>query len=359
MSAQTFTIIDFDTLNNVRANIQNRIYERSFVVGDGNDEDRLLSLESYVDIIHQCIGSKNNDNLWKMLSAAGEEEATSSTVPTSQNRAPDDMETEEEKLMTVNAIRAMVDRTFQRFIDEFPKRRERGWGPVDHELYDWAVSIQDCFEHVMARPFSCVSPNGDKALFVLSDECIEIAQNIIRKSTSSPPFFYTLKEDFYAMLKERAILCDELIARGGSFTPPCKGTKYLIPIDGLVESVEAVFKRMFADAVQQDIETNDAIERMSYRDMDDIRAGVDKRTSVYVACPVCNVITRKLAPDSVRVEWRYGSTHYICSKVCLRFYLSIDFATNEPAREGLYGELVPDFKRPGTMMIVKKMPWEK
>lgn len=90
-----------------------------------------------------------------------------------------------------------------------------------------------------------------------------------------------------------------------------------------------------------------------------LRRSAQKRRCTEYECHVCENHRGKDLPGTVRVVWRYGSSHFVCSKSCLKCYMEDDHATGMPAEEGIYGEPVPDPTRPGLMMVVKRMPWEE
>jgi len=80
-----------------------------------------------------------------------------------------------------------------------------------------------------------------------------------------------------------------------------------------------------------------------------------KRKRGVTRCHVCDKHVEPSDSRATRIEWRYGSDHYACSKSCLDKYVTHDCCTGLSAPAGAYDDVRDDPLLPGRIYIVKKV----
>lgn len=187
-------------------------------------------------------------------------------------------------------------------------------------------------------------------------------------NTGIPPFFVGLEKELLAEGNDEALPYEKLRKDDWTFSDEHTDDERLMTLHSIVDRVKAVFARRRLRAMKAGEPSNAppgtkkrmAEDKRAYKHTSKIlRRSAQKRRCTEYECHVCENHRGKDLPGTVRVVWRYGSSHFVCSKSCLKCYMEDDHATGMPAEEGIYGEPVPDPTRPGLMMVVKRMPWEE
>jgi len=80
-----------------------------------------------------------------------------------------------------------------------------------------------------------------------------------------------------------------------------------------------------------------------------------KRKRAVQGCHVCDKHIEPSDRRATRIEWRYGSDHYVCGKPCLDKYVTHDCCTGLSASAGAYDDVRDDPLLPGRAYIVKKV----
>jgi len=80
-----------------------------------------------------------------------------------------------------------------------------------------------------------------------------------------------------------------------------------------------------------------------------------KRKRAVQECHVCDKHIEPSDRRATRIEWRYGSDHYVCAKPCLDKYVTHDCCTGLSAHAGAYDDVRDDPLLPGRAYIVKKV----
>lgn len=80
-----------------------------------------------------------------------------------------------------------------------------------------------------------------------------------------------------------------------------------------------------------------------------------KRKQGVRQCHVCDKHVEPSDRRATRIEWRYGSDHYVCSKPCLDKYVTHDCCTGLPAPAGMYNDVRDDPLLIDRKYIVKKV----
>lgn len=117
------------------------------------------------------------------------------------------------------------------------------------------------------------------------------------------------------------------------------------------EEYKAIRKRLDgsepARPITHVIPTTQSLDVVSYR------TKRRKYSAPRFECFICDTEHEKASKESIRIEWRMGSNHYVCSDSCLDVYVKFDHINNALVDKDFYTQKRSDPKRSGGFVVYR------
>jgi len=345
---------------------------RSYVVGDCGDETDVVSYDDFIHIVCTCFTQSRprflsmRYVLWfaRICRLArrefGYSRSDDQTALEFETNADDNVST----LDSANAFiaRMMSEQTAMsdKEDDVTPKKRETEQKTtaaptatfsrkyVEHVIRDVLHNVDTDYFHVVDAPQSTVT-SAKRLYGLLDDAAVGLRQWY---NTHIPwPVIERTNDAVNAEIRRRMSYHINIPDTVGSYD------------DQQYEGTYAMFARAIRESFrpyqeEEEPAAEEQLKRKTPPPEENIATPHRiKRQRTHCECHICDNVISKNEEGVVRIVWRYGSSHFVCSESCLESYKETDYATGLPATSGIYDHRAPDPTRPGREVIVKTLPF--